>query len=279
MLNKKTNLFYVLTLIFLVMIIIVSISYFRYTTFISYQKNISEASTQGLSNQIKFFIEEQQRQVRLFAYNNASIINKYLQDPDNSKIEQQLETLLSNRFTSYFSFTIIDKKGNLYRESFGNKINDLCKADIKVFTSTRTNLPRIHPNADMYHFDVMANLKNDNILFVNFNAELLGKIISNIQSPGHQLIIALEKDNVLIEVTEHGPRNKVFRPNYNLDNHEKTQILSSLKIPSTQWSAIDLYKEEYIKQKQFEIMWQSLAIFGVFILFLGLAVLPFFKII
>jgi len=261
------------------MIIIVSISYFRYTTFISYQTKISEASTQGLSNQIKFFIEEQQRQVRLFAYNNVNIINKYLQDPDNNEIEQQLETLLSNRFTSYFSFTIIDDKGNLYRENFGNKINDLCKADIKAFTSTQTNLPRIHPNADMYHFDVMANLKNSYILFVNFNAELLGKIISNIQSPGHQLIIAIEKDSVLIEVTEHGPRNKVFRPNYNLDNHEKTQILSSLKIPSTQWSAIDLYKEEYIKQKQFEIMWQSLAIFGVFILFLSLAILPFFKII
>jgi len=255
--------------------VVVGFNYSRYTSFNDEQIKIASAATQGLSNLVEIFIEEQQRQVQLFAHTNANLIHQSLKDPDNRKTELKLQRLIETRFPDHFAFTIADAKGILYHEDFDGKINEMCKIDIKEFAKTDTSLPRIHPNAEVYHFDVMALLENKKILFISFNASMLGKIINSIQYTGHELILAFRDKNILIEATKLGARNKQFRTNYTLNKQEENRILFSRNIPSTKWSAIDLYEEAFYEDKKTELIWQSSAALVVFILFFALATLPF----
>ena len=254
-----------------------SINYFRYTTFVDYQHKIAATSTSSLSEQVSYFIQQQQRQVRLFAHTNIELINQYIKEPDNQNIEKSLNAILTNRFPDYFAFAISDEKGNLYAEDFDNKIIGMCKTDIKNFTITNVNQPRIHPNAEMYHFDIMSDIDIGQVIFVSFNASILGSMVKQTQAKGHQLIIGIEGADTLIEVTDLGARNKQYRVNYNLTTEEKARVLHSQKIPFTKWTAIDLYEEDYFNDKILEIILQSFAILIIFFLILVLAKLPFFK--
>ncbi len=276
--SKSTRLFY-LTTLFLLIIIISGMSYFRYTQFVYYQTEIAKASTSGLAHQISAFISEQNRQVTLFAQFNTQLLEQYIQNPDDEKIENLLVTRIITRFPDFYAFTISDNSGNLYLENFGEKIGQLCENDIKQFSKSKSYLPQIHPGPGRYHFDVMALFANNSkILFISFAPTILSHIIKNIEIPGHTLMLVVKKDKTLIEITALGARNKISRDDYRLNAEEEKRILYSEIVPSTKWTAIDLQQKNYFSEQTLQIFWQALIAFGIFVLFIIIVSLPILRI-
>lgn len=276
--SKSTRLFYITTLLLLAAIIS-GISYFRYTQFVYYQTEIAKASTSSLAHQISVFISEQNRQVTLFAQFNTQLLEQYIENPDDEKIENLLVSRIITRFPDFYAFTISDNNGNLYLENFGEKIGKLCENDIKQFSKSKSYLSQIHPGPSRYHFDVMALFANNSkILFISFAPTILSRIIKNTEIPGHTLMLAIKNNKTLIEITALGARNKISRDDYRLNAEEEKRILHSEIVPSTKWTAIDLQQKDYFLDQKLKIFWQAIIAFGTFVLFIIIVSLPIFRV-
>ena len=256
------------TLLFTVTLLWLNLT--RYNDFREYHRMIATQSVANISNEISRVINERITFLNNFVHEYDDLIRQQIEQPDNETITQRIDDKLKHHFTNYFSFTIAQADGTPIIEDFDNKIGALCLDDLHHFARYYINKPRIHPNSEVYHFDLMANIKNtDHIFFINFNADNISQILRNNNSLEHDLIIVTEiEGKTLIEITEKGPRIKVYRDSYFLLPNEVQRIIYSKKITGTNWSIVDLHKENLFHDYQRKIIIQSGIIIIPFMLFI-----------
>lgn len=226
--------------------LLLAIGMLRYNDIYENHIVLSENSTTNLAHDIKTFVEERQRLVKLFGEIHFDLISQLASDPENHAIENRLLKEVKSFFPNFFSVSLTDENGNRYIDDFDGKLGDLCLNDIMEFVASKNNQPRIHPNSDSYHFDILSEIKNDNktiILFIGFRAHVLSEIVRSAQTPGHQLLITHPTQNGLIEVTSSGSRDALERESYLLTDEEHTRSMSKTKIVGTKWFAEDLHEE------------------------------------
>jgi len=241
----------------------------RLHEFEAYHLAIAQESTSSASRAIAGFIAEKKRLVSLFATENPGLINQHAADPYDSDIKQRLSQRIATHFPDYFTFAVSDAAGVPVAEDFEGYVGDLCKLDLEKFASSGQQFPRIHPNHEVYHFDILAPLKGLNrqsILFISFHADVLGKILESAQTQGHQLILIDPTASHLIEVTSDGARINWERNDYRLSEDEKSRILFSNKVSDTVWEAVDLSEPELFSQFKNKLILHSLLIAMLFIL-------------
>ncbi len=260
---------YLLGINILVILLLLWMGQERLHEFKSYHLVIAQESTSSASRAIADFIKEKKRLVSLFAIENQALINSYASDPDDSDIKQRLSDHIASHFPNHFTFTVTDSSGIPVTEDFEGYVGDLCKRDLKKFVIDGEQLPRIHPNSEVYHFDVLAPLNVQGkqfILFISFQADVLGTVLESAQTQGHQLMLIDPAVSNLIEVTSDGARINWERNDYRLSEDEKKSILFSSEVADTVWHAVDLSMPDLFKDFTDKLLIRSLLIFLLFVL-------------
>jgi signal transduction histidine kinase len=246
----------------LVVALLVLINISRYADYRAYHNAIALASTQGVANEITRFVDEKKRLVSLFATKNIALIRHAIEHQGDDRYLEQLETEIAEFFPNYFAVTLTDNNGMPLFEDFDGRVGELCKQDLGLFASSGTQKPRIHPNHEAYHFDVLAPVGDaEGVLFVSFHADVLGGTLRAAQTPGHQLMLVYENNSKLIEVTADGARINWDRNDYRLSDEELGRILHETPVENTVWKSIDLRAPELFMQYRQQLNIQLTIIF------------------
>jgi len=255
-------------LLLLIVLTLVTESSSRVQDFKNYHGAIARESTASTRQAIEKFIFEKKRLVEIFGNDHLILMSQLASEPENENYYAQLESRIGIYFPDYFAFTLADPQGTPFMEDFDGLIGDLCQTDLKQFTNSIKQYPRIHPHPDIYHFDIMSHHDinaESLILFISFDAHVLGNILKNAQAPGHKLMLIYPEESQLIEVTDKGARIHLNRNDYRLSAEEQSRILVSQPIEHTRWSIIDMHEPELFSDYEASIR-QS--VFNIFIMFI-----------
>ena len=241
----------------------------RIQDFQNYHDAIGRESTASTHQAIEKFIYEKKRLVEIFGNDHLVLMKQLAADPENENLYAQLESRIGIYFPDYFAFTLADPQGKPFMEDFDGLIGDLCQTDLKQFAGSIQQHPRIHPHPDIYHFDIMSHhdINSESlILFISFDADVLGSILKNAQTPGHKLMLIHPEASQLIEVTDKGARIHLNRNDYRLSQEEQSRILVTQPIKHTRWSIIDLHAPELFSDYKAKTRQTALNIFIMFII-------------
>ena len=164
------------------------------------------------------------------------------------------------------SFSITNAVGSPILDDFEGNIGEVCQRDISNFSSEVQRLQStgqaynaifIHPQANRYHYDIMAAIKDggyypvQSILLVSFKPKYIQDILESREIPGHKLMLTKLHDNSLIEISKEGTRDTMAREG-RLNKKELLSIKASEHIPNTDWVMVDLkdpsYEQQYISK-------------------------------
>ena len=213
--------------------------------FYAEHKNIAQTTVNIVSKEISGFINEKQYLVNIFAEDHSAVINKLVQEPENDDLKDELTATIQRALPDSFAFTLANAKGEPVLDDFSGNIGKLCISDMQLFLKSSEKRIRIHPNVNLYHFDLLSHWRwenNSGIFFVNFEAEKIAHILNATSPNGHELMIVDKSRNYLIELFEQGPRNVNLREDYRMKQEDKSRILSEFAIPNTQWTLLDMHE-------------------------------------
>ncbi len=265
----KRYVFFMLVVTCLVVGMLVWIAQARVQDFRAYHTGIAQETTAGVAHDIARFIAEKERLVDLFAKEHLSLIQQLAARPQDEVLEQRLGRLVVAYFPNQFAFTVTGADGAPYLDDFDELIGDVCQQDIETFVATGAQLPRIHPNYEGYHFDILARFGSgptSGILFISFHADILGATLRSAQTPRHQAMLVYPQASQLIEVTVDGARINWVREDYRLSADEQQRILSRQAVPGSVWEAVDMHAPGLFKNFYAGLLRQSALIFGLFAL-------------
>jgi len=233
----------------------------RSAEFRNYHTAIAQGSTASTRNVINRYIIERRRLVSIFVSTNRKLVNQLIEE-QSDEIKELVDEKLTEFFPNYFTFTIADNNGVPYFEDFDGLIGEQCLSDIKTFSDHENHFPKLHPNSEKYHFDIMVahQYKDiDVIFFVSFDADVLGEILKNLQVPQHKLMLTIPiGENTLIEITENGSRIHIKnRLDFRLRKDEISRVLSRRKIEVSSWNVLDLYNPGLFSQYNTKLLIQT----------------------
>ncbi|VAW90688.1 hypothetical protein MNBD_GAMMA21-1768 [hydrothermal vent metagenome] len=213
--------------------------------FYAEHKNIADTTVKIVSKEISNFINEKQYLVNIFAEDHSAEIHQLVNEPENDVLKNKLSAIIQRALPDSFAFTLANEIGEPVLDDFSGNIGQTCISDMQLFLKSNKKRIRIHPNINLYHFDLISPWKwenNNGIFFVNFKVGKIANILKTTSPNGHELIIADKSRDYLIEIFENGPRNISIREDYRMKQKNKSRILSEFKIPNTQWTLLDMHE-------------------------------------
>ena len=260
---------YLLIMQLLVLGLLLWIGYARLLDFHQYHTFAARESSTIAADEILRFVEEKQRLVSLFRAMHQDLIQAVAREPADDVLFRRLADRVADYFPEHFTFTVLDAYGQPLVEDFDGLIGELCLSDVRAFLDSGRQSPRIHPHAEVYHFDVLAPLGEDGVqgvFFVSFHADILGRALKAIQHPRHQLLLLYPEAGDLIEATSDGARINWVRDDYRLSQEEQGRILHREPIRGTGWEVADLHNADLFRDYRASLFLQSAAVFAVFLL-------------
>ncbi len=205
--------------------------------------NIANTTVKIVSEKINEFVEDKQYLVNIFAEDHAFEISKLASDPANGDLKISLGQKIQRALPDSFAFTLANAEGHPVLDDFSGNIGRICISDMQLFLKSDQKRIRIHPNINLYHFDLISPWQweqNSGIFFVNFKAEKIASILQATSPTGHELMIVDKSRDYYIEIFEQGPRNVIIREDYRMSIKNKNRILAEYAIPNTQWTLLDM---------------------------------------
>jgi len=244
-------------------------AYQREAEFLRHQQEIAEQSVAGAAIEVTLLVKQLQRMMSLLAEEHEEMLWQLSIDPENETIFQHLHQHIADYLPDYHWFTVADGKGDLLHNDFGEKVGELCQADIRQFIDTEHRYGTyIHPGPDKYHFDIMApwSYKGEvkGVFFVSFEPQVIARLLQNSQVAGHQLILLRNDLPDLIEITSQGGRDKLDRP-IHLSEEELSRIGFSKQTEGTRWTLVDLPPAGFHDRLHAQIYGQVILVLAGFI--------------
>lgn len=250
-----------------VLLILIWVATFRINEYKSYHYLLGKNITNNLSESISKYIIEKKRLVQLFANEHTKLIKKSVDATEDENITAELKSKIKDYFPDFFSFTVTDENGVPFFDDFDGFISDLCVSDIKNYSLVKINAPRVHPNSNLYHYDLMSEINVSDkkyIFFVSFPLDALAEYLKNSEAIGHKTILGLKQNENLIEVTVDGARNKHFRKDYRLMEDELSYLIFDRPVLSSSWTVYDFYDPSLLAENKKIIIVETIFIFLVF---------------
>jgi signal transduction histidine kinase len=264
--RNRSNLLLVATFCAIVSLVAWS-SHQRYQDFLHYHQAIAESVTGELHTTIENIVKERHRLVSLFAEQHVELIRDTARHPNDDDRRAALELAIMRFFPTHFASTITGPDGSPYLEDFDGFVGDLCLADVHSYSASRINLVRVHPNASVYHFDVMAVWgDNEGMLLISFPVDEFSALLRASQAPGHRLMTVHPDQEYLIEITADGARSTLDRTDYRMTAEERSRILTEKPIDNTRWALIDHFEADFVPRFQRELLLEMslvIALFGI----------------
>ena len=263
----------ILVMLLLVAVLITGINAQRYREFQHRHTAIAQESVRGVTAELVRFIRDRQRLVSLFTEDHRAMLEALVADPDNESRYRALDTRVARYFPDYSVYAITDPQGRLVVHDYNFMVGDMCLEDIRSFTASGARAPRVHPGMNVHHFDLLGEFsmpQGDFILLISFNADILGSMLTHLQTPDHELVLVLDDTGMLLEASAAGSRREFFREDYRLTDAEQDRILASRTIPGTRWRALDLRAPGLYAAMRGRLIIEGMALFMLFALLSGL---------
>ncbi len=209
---------------------------------------ILTSEAQEAANSISAFVKRRQQLVEVFALEKQAQLSALADDPGNLELRGEISQSLSRWFPSYFTFTISDPLGTDLIDDLDGFVGQACQTNIQQFvgnlfdqgTDNATYETVIHPQANHYHYDVMAPWRDREslrgVFFVSFRPDTLAEILASHQSPGHHLVLINRDRAPLIEVSAKGSRDIIsFTRDVYLSAEEMAEIRTTQDVESSLW--------------------------------------------
>ncbi len=244
------------------------------------RNDILSSEVREAANAVAQFVTGRQRLVEAFAYDNQSLLAAYADDVEDEDLRARIDQRLRRWFPSYFTFTLADETGRDLVNGLEGFVGEACQVNIQAYIAQlRKNAPKasyqavIHPQANNYHFDVMAPWRDGEtpkgVFFVSFYPEVLQSLIKSYQSPGHHLALVHRERENLIEINADGARDSFGgRRDIRLTPEEVREIRATQDIPGSLWKLVG-YGEPGLIAKQKADNWLSAAFVVLFVLIAG----------
>lgn len=219
--------------------------------FMRSQDRLMAVSMSDTVAQIHSLIDDRQRRVGLFAEDFTTQLRELAGDPENTALEAGLLASVKRDFPKAAGFTIAGPDAETFLDPFGERIGEICRDDIRLYSTTDSHIPGsthanrifVHPQPDNYHFDLMADWMLDDdstgIILVSFDAALLAEILARHELPDTRLLLLRNDRDDLIEVSSTGSRDHLQRP-FLLNREEITRIRNTRAIDGTRWNLVAL---------------------------------------
>ncbi len=251
--------------------------------FEQYHQRISEHTRQSVSSEVDLLLSNLKTELTILVTENPDLVAKLAADPENDKLISNINLKLGNYFPDFFAVTVAKSNGEILTDDFGEKVGDLCRSDLNLFSRTPEKYAiSIHPHASQYHFDIMVPWQIDNeqysiqegLFFVSFSLDSLANIIKITEVPGHKTYLLHQQFNNLIEVTSGGGRDVLDGVNY-IDKSDEKQILKREKINATLWEVVDFPTQTLLDNYRTVLLKENIKIFvgfSIFVLFVFLII-------
>lgn len=212
--------------------------------------DILTAEVRDAAKEIERHLTDRHKLVQQFAAGNTDLLNAIAADPSDIALRQQAAASLRQQFPGYFTFTIADRDGNDLIDDLQGFVGTACVDSIREYVGHVTGSTGaadyrtvIHPQANNYHFDVMAPWTDGDdvkgVFFVSFFPTALRSILQAHQGAGHQLAIINTARPYLLEVNTLGARDKIsVRRDINLTEDEQARIKAAVDIPGSYWRVV-----------------------------------------
>jgi len=217
----------------------------------STQSAILNASVEKAGYTVENFIHTRRRHIQAFSRDNADLIRRYVDNPENLDVRAIIDVRLRRWFPEYFTFTVADTEGNDLIDDLEGFVGAICQASIQSFAAAGAGQGGaghmdevvIHPMANNYHFDIMAPWRPGRelagVFFVSFFPGSISEILRSFESPGHRLVLVNRDRAGLIEVTAKGARDVISTTRaIHLSTDETNAILHRKPINGSRWELV-----------------------------------------
>jgi PAS domain S-box-containing protein len=251
----------------------------RTDKFQRHHRQLAATSVTGAVDELEVLLSELRRSLRLFAYEQNSLLEKILNHPDDDAAWARLEERVNRHFPEHFGFTLTEQTGKVLRPDFDSLVEEVCQQDIQSFiTQGYWQQTYIHANPLGYHFDVMVPWGEtetpQGVFFLSFRPNVLAQALQRMQPPKHHLFLLRRDRPGLIEVSEEGARN-VLQREFFLDAGERQRIMYSFPVGDTGWDLVDLPTSDLF-QREAVRNWSYAAL--VFIAFVAVGMLMIYQV-
>jgi diguanylate cyclase (GGDEF)-like protein len=196
-------------------------------------------------------LEEQRRMMSVFARLHQDEIQDLIDHPDSDAPLQVLRQALQGFYPTAFAVTLADRHGTPLVDDFDGLIGDVCRANIRHFSSHGQDQPIfIHPHPEVYHYDLMV-AQQGHIFFVSLRPDNLVRLLKENAALGQSLFLVKEGTR-LIELGAEGPRSTLGR-DIHLTEKEEAALLLRLPVAGTLWRLVVLPDEAMIAGQQRKI--------------------------
>lgn len=237
------------------------------------------------ASRIRAFIHTRQRNIETFAFERNAELSAYAVDPSDDDLKEMLSDSLRRWFPTYFAFTLADRDGNDLIDDIDGFVGPACQSNIQEHVKTLTHLTHadaayetmIHPQANHYHFDVLAPWRDGEslkgVFFVSFRPDALAEILRSYQGADHALALVDMSRDYLIEVNAEGARDAIAgtRP-INLTADEIAEIRASQKIDGSRWTLVGYLKPGVMQTAKRDAVIDTLVILSFLLLAGGLSI-------
>ncbi|WP_051284294.1 response regulator [Nisaea denitrificans] len=221
------------------------------------------------SNAVEQFITGRQRLVEAYAFDNQALLAAYAEDVADEELRTRIDDSLQRWFPSYFTFTLADSDGVDLIDDLEGFVGRQCQENIQSYVASLAADTHkagyeavIHPQANNYHFDIMAPWRSgerlNGVFFVSFYPHVLQSLIRSYQSPGHYLaLVHRERDN-LIEINADGARDDLAgHREITLSEAEIKEVRASVNIPGSVWRLVGYVEPGLVDAENRENWWSA----------------------
>jgi diguanylate cyclase (GGDEF)-like protein/PAS domain S-box-containing protein len=237
---------YILASLFTLALIVATVLWVvdsRLKDFRATQILVAEDSVHDLATEVSRALAEKYRLAALFRDNEAALIARVIEAPEDNALRAHLQQRLKIYFPDSFAFTLANHEGDLLIDEFDGLVDQKCLSDIRAMATKGNYRVRIHPSHVRYHYDIIVPFdleSQQGVFFVSFVPGVLARLIAAIQHPGHELLLASTGATPMIEVTQLGGRDQLERTDFRLAPDELTRILATQDVAGTDWKAMAL---------------------------------------
>lgn len=241
----------------------------RYEDFLTANKLAADNATSMAAAAVETFITDHQRIVQIFLEDNFEDIYALSDDPENWDLYERVNDKLDRFFPDFFSLNIATASGDPIIDDFDGNLGEICVEDMKSFVLNNKRIIRVHPNYNLYHFDVIVKFQadgQDRLFFVSFGLDEISRLLKATQPENHDLLLTLHTNTYLIEVTVGGSRDKIYdRDDYRFTDSETGRIVSSSHVTNTSWDIVDLYHSGLLSSYRNALIVEGSITYGFFL--------------
>ena len=242
----------------------------RYEAFVKAHEDKAGNTTKIVAFEINKTIKEKRRIIDIFVDSYSESIIELSDNPEDEGLYIYLADKLRQYYPDFTSFNIIDSSGEPIINDFEGNIGELCMDDVRRFIKSGKQDVRLHPNHNVYHYDVFTRFAFGDdrmVFFVSFNISEFAEILSSVQSESHSLILINKEVENLIEVTSTGGRESLSgRLDFRMKGDEMFRVLSSSKVKDTRWHVVDMRDEDLFSDFRNDIIKEYIVTYYVLVI-------------